>query len=549
SIPLKGVSSISDIEVTDGEGNTPLLYSSSRLDKNDPASFGRYTTFIEQGSQNIEWYYNLADTSHAWILSYKLHGAIAFYNDHDEFYWNLFTDYTVPVKDVSGELVLPKKVPDMRNLTSAIYVDAPGERLESGGFSADQKFNFYGSGFPPKGMFTIAVGWPKGVVAYSGYVKDSMQSLWGFGLGGIAILLALLWVFYIQYLVPKRGGRGTIIAEYAPPEDLPPAEAELLIKEKLTGKAWPATVVDLAIRGYLTIEEQLSFSFGKTAGMVLYTVIFGALSLLTFDAVRDSFAEYYVLLVWPLLFFGFLWKATMNWRGLFSSKEYILHLKEFQSRPGDELEEYEQEFLKILFMNGDIFSTKHLKSSRAKAQAFGIKMLALSAKLYKETEDDTAAYANSLSRWHTWAGGATAIFFVLGYILLTFFDFSDSNIIFNRQIAVFMLLILIASVIALLSWFNPRLNKKGQLLKEDWLGFKLYLETAERYRMQNLTPLLFEKYLPYAMIFGIEKKWARAFTAVNMNPPSWYASSTPQGGGFVSGGAGASAPFSPSAFA
>jgi uncharacterized membrane protein len=40
--------------------------------------------------------------------------------------------------------------------------------------------------------------------------------------------------------------------------------------------------------------------------------------------------------------------------------------------------------------------------------------------------------------------------------------------------------------------------------------------------MQNLTPDMFEKYLPYAMIFGIEKKWARAFDAMNLSQPQWY---------------------------
>lgn len=75
----------------------------------------------------------------------------------------------------------------------------------------------------------------------------------------------------------------------------------------------------------------------------------------------------------------------------------------------------------------------------------------------------------------------------------------------------------------------------------------MYLETAERYRMQNLTPEVFEKYLPYAMIFGIEKKWARAFEILNIkaSPPSWYS-----GVSYVAGGRAASgvSGFSPSLF-
>jgi uncharacterized membrane protein len=92
--------------------------------------------------------------------------------------------------------------------------------------------------------------------------------------------------------------------------------------------------------------------------------------------------------------------------------------------------------------------------------------------------------------------------------------------------------------------YIPRLNKQGHILKEEWLGFKMYLETAERYRMQNLTPETFEKYLPYAMIFGVEKQWARAFETLNMQPPTWYVGSNAASVSTGSGGG-----FSPSSFA
>ena len=62
----------------------------------------------------------------------------------------------------------------------------------------------------------------------------------------------------------------------------------------------------------------------------------------------------------------------------------------------------------------------------------------------------------------------------------------------------------------------------------------MYLETAEKYRMQNLKPEFFEKYLPYAMIFGVEKKWAKAFKTMHIPPPSWYAGSAHVAGSSLS---------------
>ncbi len=53
----------------------------------------------------------------------------------------------------------------------------------------------------------------------------------------------------------------------------------------------------------------------------------------------------------------------------------------------------------------------------------------------------------------------------------------------------------------------------------------MYLQVAEKYRLQNLSPDLFERYLPYAIIFNVEKQWAKAFRSVSMAIPSWYSSS------------------------
>jgi uncharacterized membrane protein len=33
---------------------------------------------------------------------------------------------------------------------------------------------------------------------------------------------------------------------------------------------------------------------------------------------------------------------------------------------------------------------------------------------------------------------------------------------------------------------------------------------------------LFEKLLPYAMLFGLEKDWAKQFDDIYTNPPGWY---------------------------
>lgn len=54
---------------------------------------------------------------------------------------------------------------------------------------------------------------------------------------------------------PLVGGPDVVV-EYTPPESLRPAQMMLLLDERVDGRAVTATIVDLAVRGYLRIEEQ-----------------------------------------------------------------------------------------------------------------------------------------------------------------------------------------------------------------------------------------------------------------------------------------------------
>jgi uncharacterized membrane protein len=37
---------------------------------------------------------------------------------------------------------------------------------------------------------------------------------------------------------------------------------------------------------------------------------------------------------------------------------------------------------------------------------------------------------------------------------------------------------------------------------------------------------MFERFLPFAMAFGVERKWAKAFQDIYREPPTWYVGST-----------------------
>lgn len=77
------------------------------------------------------------------------------------------------------------------------------------------------------------------------------------------------------------------------------------------------------------------------------------------------------------------------------------------------------------------------------------------------------------------------------------------------------------------SKYMPAKTEKGSKVYADILGFRMYLNTAERYTLQNLKPEDFERYLSYAIVFGIEKQWAEKFKDIYNKVPDWYEGSSP----------------------
>lgn len=78
-------------------------------------------------------------------------------------------------------------------------------------------------------------------------------------------------------------------------------------------------------------------------------------------------------------------------------------------------------------------------------------------------------------------------------------------------------------LLLIFSSFMPKRTDKGVEITRRIKGFKLYMDTAEKYRQRfNEDQHIFERFLPYAMVFGITKKWAKAFEGLQVPKPDWY---------------------------
>lgn len=82
-------------------------------------------------------------------------------------------------------------------------------------------------------------------------------------------------------------------------------------------------------------------------------------------------------------------------------------------------------------------------------------------------------------------------------------------------------------VVFMFAFIMPQRTSKGVQAWQESLGFKQYLEMAEKDRVKwEEKENLFFQFLPYAMLFGVADKWAKAFEGIYQQPPEWYQGSS-----------------------
>lgn len=532
TIPKNKISAITDIEVIDQETGKPFSYSGFRLNKLNPQSWGKYTTFTQDNNQIIEWYYNAENRTYTWLLRYKVHGGFEFNRTSDRLYWNIFTDYDVPVEQAAVHISLPVQV--SKNLISQYAYRSSDLPINQSYDESVSVYNFSAADFSPKTAFTVDVTWPKGIVSQRAFFTDFVKLyVWYFITVLIVLFCLIAGLLYWLKTEFFARGRGTIVPEFTPPENLPPAEAEVICKERFTGKGLSATIIDLAVRGYIHIEEDKR---PDITGKIISIVSIGCALIFLF-IFFGLFSQYNSNFLY--IFFISIFLIVYILPKLFTPrKDYLLQLSE--TAKSSSLKSYERELLGILFDDDAVFSTRDTRTKRD--TSLYRKIQQLNEKIYKETETDTRAYEQGFSgektRW--------IIVFVMFFLACFSIPFlANSGIPWTQQIVSFV--ISSFSVIMLIVFIKTeaRLNKEGSILKEEWLGFKKFLSVADKNIYQRkITPDMFEKYLPYAVIFGVEKQWAKAFDSLNLPPPTWYT-------GYYAGSIGShpsSTSFSPSGF-
>ncbi|HTC62056.1 MAG TPA: DUF2207 domain-containing protein [Candidatus Saccharimonadales bacterium] len=403
-------------------------------------------------------------------LRYKVRNGLKFFEDHDELYWNVTGDeWDVPVHDASAQILLPPGVTGVRTnvFTGSFGSTAHGGEASTSGstveVSMDRPLSFH------EGL-TVAVAFDKGFVKEPGtgdLIGQFFESNW-------PLFLPIL-VFFIMFWLWSTRGRdpriGSVAVQYEPPDGLTPAEAGTLVDEQAAMRDITATIVDLAVRGYIVIEEKEKAGI---AGMLLHT------------------------------------------------KDYTFHLKKGLAEwPG--LKAHELALLGGIFSNGALTDVD-LSSLQ---NVFYRNLPTIKNNIF----DELMQHGYFQHRPDYVRGGFITGAIVAG-VLLFFMGSAMSQKMGMAPAPFFVAAIFSAGIIAGFGWFMPARTATGAKALAGVLGFEDFLTHVESDHMSRVsqTPETFEKFLPFAMALGVEKKWVGAFQNIYSQPPSWYQGNYSSGG-------------------
>jgi uncharacterized membrane protein len=409
------------------------------------------------------------DATRTVIFRYEVLDALRFQEDHDELYWNVTgNEWAEPIDLATAHIALPTGAAGLRAVayTGAYGANARDAKIAIKGDTIEvestRPLSFH------EGL-TAVVGFDKGLVRPA----SSLTLLLRFLRSNSPLLLPFFVFFGMLgwwWTHGRDPHRNAIAVQYDPPDNLSPGECGTLVDNEAAMSDITATLVDLAVKGYLTIEQE---------------------------------EEKHLL-------------------GLSHNKEYTFHLR----KPPAEwstARAHEQEMLNALF---DAGATTQVRLADLQNH-FYTHLPAIRERIFSALMRDGYYFhrPDTMKAGYIGAGVALGIIFFVGSdVFLRITGISSAT----WTIAGF----LSGFIICAFGWFMSSRTTEGERALEKVLGFEEFLGRVEKDQIARLEsrPELFEKFLPYAMALHVEKKWVQAFSGIALQPPQWF--QAPYGSGF-----------------
>ena len=404
------------------------------------------------------WIPGAVDAERTVVLHYRVRNALRFFDTHDELYWNVTGDeWEFPIVSASATVLLPEEATGIR---ASAFTGVYGSRQQDASvrvagsavrITTDRNLGF-------RQGLSVVVGWDKGVVEEPGFFRRAglfLRSNWPFGLP-VAVLAVMGGLWFRRGRDPARR---PVAVRYEPPGSLSPAEAGTLVDHSPDMQDLTATIIDLAVRGYLDIEEEPG----------------------------------------PEGVFGYFAKPDYTFRR--------------RAPDGEDLRPHDRAILAGLFRDGTtvrLSDLEHVFYKDLPGIRDRIYEALLGQRCYDHRPDRTKRGAFIAGA--VLAGGGFALSGALsgwsGIAPLTFQLATGAS---GAVVAAFGWLL------------PARTVRGTRVLEEvlGFQQFLDRVE-GDRLERVPPTPETFERYLPWAMALGVEQNWAKAFEGIVKEPPKWY---------------------------
>ena len=198
----------------------------------------------------------------SYTLRYHVERGLLYFPDHEELYWNATgTEWPVPIDHASAHVALPASTVSAP-VDVACYTGSIGSRERACAATRDLTAADVVTTRPlgTREGLTIVVGMPTGTVAEPSWMQQALWRLLDYGVQWVLLPLATLVLMVAGW---RRAGRDphvgdAITVRYEPPPGLTPAEVGTVFDERADLDDVTSTIIDLAIRGFLVIEEVAS---------------------------------------------------------------------------------------------------------------------------------------------------------------------------------------------------------------------------------------------------------------------------------------------------
>jgi len=447
------------VDYTGPEGSNYSLFLKVRKVTDEEGQGLKYSSKSQNGYRVLTIMIpGAVNTSKRIHIIYSIPNATKFFEDHDEFYWNVTGNgWSVPIDAAAAYVRFPEQADGKLRAQSFAGVYHSNEKAMADIQGANVMAQTQNP-LPARGGLTVDVFLPKGVLDPPGPLT---KALWMIGSNPIVILP--VFAFVVMFSLWWKKGRDphaglSVAPMYEPPKGMTPAEVGTLIDDSTDPRDITSTLVDLAVRGYIKIREE------EVAQLVV-----------------------------------------------FKKKDYIFVRLKGPEQWGD-LTPFERVMMENLFP-ADATET-HIAELRNR---FYVAIQPIKSYVMSSLEEKGMYTVDPESAHGYWILGAviTAAPFVLaGYFLHV--DFTQSGP------WMFGSILLAVLIIFLFSRLMSAKSMKGVRTRVEILGFQEFMNRVDADRLKRMPPDTFEKFLPYAMALGVEHRWAKAFQGIVQNPPTWY---------------------------